>query len=202
MGARERWALATIWTIWASTVCEPIFQKPIGEISFAQLLVRLFETARRFDMHVQPQLVLLQKTLFNIEGLGRELYPELDLWVTAKPFLERWAERRFFGDAFARLKRDLPGLREEFVETARVLREVMKRFAAGDLMVEQRIPELERVVRELKRDRRHRYLATLGAALLVGGSVWIAFGIAGAMPGLVMCALGVGVLIAGALRSA
>ena len=69
------------------TVCEPIFNKPLKEISFAQVLLRLFETARRFDMQVQPQLILLQKTLLNIEGLGRELYPELDLWQTAQPFL-------------------------------------------------------------------------------------------------------------------
>lgn len=76
------------------TVCEPIFQKPLGEISFGVLLVRLFETARRFHMEVQPQLVLLQKTLLNIEGLGRELYPELDLWKTGKPFLDRWIKDR------------------------------------------------------------------------------------------------------------
>lgn len=76
------------------TVCEPIFQKPLGEISFGVLLIRLFETARRFNMEVQPQLVLLQKTLLNIEGLGRELYPELDLWKTGKPFLDRWVKDR------------------------------------------------------------------------------------------------------------
>ena len=201
------------------TVCEPIFQKPIGEISFAQLLVRLFETARRFDMEIQPQLVLLEKTLFNIEGLGRELYPELDLWVTAKPFLERWSERRFFGGAFAggerldgkdgggpgaafrRLRRDLPGLREEFGETARALREVLKHLAEGTLRVEQRSPELEKLAREMKRDRRHRYLAALGLALAISGSIWLALGVGGALPGLVLNALGVGLLIAGAIRA-
>jgi len=71
-------------------VCEPIFEKPLSEISFAQVLINLFNTARRFDMQVQPQLVLLQKTLLYIEGLGRQLYPQLDLWDTAKPFLEAW----------------------------------------------------------------------------------------------------------------
>jgi len=71
-------------------VCEPIFEKPLSEISFAQVLINLFNTARRFDMQVQPQLVLLQKTLLYIEGLGRQLYPQLDLWDTAKPFLENW----------------------------------------------------------------------------------------------------------------
>ena len=72
------------------TVCEPIFEKPLKEISFAQTLVRLFQTARRFNMEVQPQLLLLQKTLLSVEGLGRQLYPDLDLWHTAKPFLEKW----------------------------------------------------------------------------------------------------------------
>jgi ubiquinone biosynthesis protein len=76
------------------TVCEPIYNKPLKEISFAQVLLRLFETARRFDMRVQPQLILLQKTLFNIEGLGRQLYPELDLWKTAQPVLGEWMRER------------------------------------------------------------------------------------------------------------
>src|SRR5271154_6441532 len=76
------------------TVCEPIFNKPLKEISFAQVLLRLFATARRFDMRVQPQLILLQKTLFNIEGLGRQLYPELDLWKTAQPVLSEWMRER------------------------------------------------------------------------------------------------------------
>lgn len=77
------------------TVCEPIFARPLRDISFAQLLLRLFQTASRFKMQVQPQLFLLQKTLFNIEGLGRKLYPDLDLWETAKPFLERALRRRY-----------------------------------------------------------------------------------------------------------
>lgn len=72
------------------TVCEPIFERPLREISCAQMLMRLFQVGRRFNMEVQPQLVLLQKTLFSIEGLGRMLYPDLDLWKTAKPFLEKW----------------------------------------------------------------------------------------------------------------
>lgn len=76
------------------SVCEPIFEKPLKEISFGQVLLGLFQTARRFNMEVQPQLVLLQKTLLNIEGLGRQLYPELDLWQTAKPFLEGWMKER------------------------------------------------------------------------------------------------------------
>ena len=75
-------------------VCEPIFNKPLKDISFGLVLLRLFDTARQFDMEVQPQLVLLQKTLLNIEGLGRQLYPELDLWATAQPVLEEWMRQR------------------------------------------------------------------------------------------------------------
>nr|WP_269783416.1 ubiquinone biosynthesis regulatory protein kinase UbiB [Marinibactrum halimedae] len=76
-------------------VCEPIFEKPLAEISFGHVLIKLFQTARRFNMEVQPQLVLLQKTLLNIEGLGRQLYPQLDLWKTAHPYLEAWLKKRF-----------------------------------------------------------------------------------------------------------
>src|ERR1700675_4955160 len=84
------------------TVCEPIFNKPLKDISFAQVLLRLFATARRFDMRVQPQLILLQKTLFNIEGLGRQLYPELDLWKTAQPVLREWMRERVSPRTIAR----------------------------------------------------------------------------------------------------
>lgn len=88
------------------TVCEPIFERPLKEISFGQLLLRLFQTARRFNMEVQPQLVLLQKTLFNVEGLGRQLYPDLDLWSTAKPFLEHWLRKQIGPRAFIRKIRE------------------------------------------------------------------------------------------------
>ncbi len=96
------------------TVCEPVFQKPLAEISFAQMLLKLFETARRFDMQVQPSLVLLQKTLFNIEGLGRQLYPELNLWETAQPYLENWVKERYSPSGmFQRVKRHVPPILEQ-----------------------------------------------------------------------------------------
>ena len=76
------------------TVLEPIFEKPLSEISFGHVLLNLFNTARRFNMEVQPQLVLLQKTLLYVEGVGRQLYPQLDLWKTAKPFLEEWMQQQ------------------------------------------------------------------------------------------------------------
>ena len=91
------------------SVCEPIFEKPLKEISFGMVLLGLFQTARRFHMEVQPQLVLLQKTLLNIEGLGRQLYPELDLWQTGKPFLERWMKERMGPKgAYAAIKQQSP----------------------------------------------------------------------------------------------
>ncbi len=91
------------------TVCEPIFAKPLSEISFGHVLLNLFNTARRFNMEVQPQLVLLQKTLLYVEGLGRQLYPELDLWATAKPFLERWMRKQVGPEAvFNALKEKAP----------------------------------------------------------------------------------------------
>lgn len=98
-------------------VCEPIFNKPLAEISFGQVLVNLFNTARRFDMEVQPQLVLLQKTLLYIEGLGRQLYPQLDLWQTAKPFLEDWVKEQMGVKAvFEKIKDNLPFWNEKLPE--------------------------------------------------------------------------------------
>lgn len=91
------------------TVCEPIFNKPLDEISFGQVLMGLFDTARQFEMEVQPQLVLLQKTLLYVEGLGRQLYPQLDLWATAKPFLENWVDEQMgFKAFFTETKRNMP----------------------------------------------------------------------------------------------
>jgi ubiquinone biosynthesis protein len=104
------------------TVCEPIFNKPLKEISFAQVLLRLFETARRFDMQVQPQLILLQKTLFNIEGLGRQLYPELDLWRTAQPYLRSWKRERTSPRALLR------GIRRQLPDTLMALRQLPQIF--------------------------------------------------------------------------
>ncbi len=99
------------------TVCEPIFEKPLKEISFANLLLELFRTAGRFKMEVQPSLVLLQKTLLNIEGLGRQLYPDLDLWETALPFLERWQAKRLSPlTLLSKIRDNLPELVEMLPE--------------------------------------------------------------------------------------
>ena len=109
------------------TVCEPIFNKPLSEISFGQVLVNLFNTARRFNMEVQPQLVLLQKTLLYIEGLGRQLYPALDLWQTAKPFLENWVKEQMGIKAvYKKVKDNLPFWNEKLPEIPDLVYDYLK----------------------------------------------------------------------------
>ena len=152
------------------TVCEPIFNKPLSEISFAQVLIRLFDTARRFNMEVQPQLILLQKTLFNIEGLGRELYPELDLWKTAHPVLRRWMDEQVGGRAVIdSLRANLPQLREAMRELPGVLRSLSEQAANGSLSVKIRSAELDAIHERLENAQRQRFWLTTGAALAVGG---------------------------------
>jgi ubiquinone biosynthesis protein len=111
------------------TVCEPIFNKPLKDISFGQVLVRLFSIARAFDMEIQPQLVLLQKTLLNIEGLGRQLYPELDLWQTGQPVLREWmAERSGPRAILRRVRRELPEIRYMLERLPGAARKVLERL--------------------------------------------------------------------------
>ena len=101
------------------TICEPIFDRPLKEISFGTVLLRLFEALRRFDGQIQPQLLLLQKTLLNVEGLGRQLYPELDIWQTASPVLRRWMRERMSPRSVLRdLRRGLPDALEMLKATA------------------------------------------------------------------------------------
>ena len=115
------------------SVCEPIFEKPLGEISFANVLVSLFQTAREFEMQVQPQLVLLQKTLLNIEGLGRQLYPQLDIWATAHPFLERWLKNRFHPKTLWRsLKDEAPELLEKLPELPHLVYNALKNASSNE----------------------------------------------------------------------
>ena len=108
------------------TVCEPIFEKPLKDISFALLVLQLFQVARRFQMEVQPQLVLLQKTLFAVEGLGRQLCPDLDLWATAKPFLEKWVREQVGPRALLKnLRENIPFLVEQLPYMPRLLNDVL-----------------------------------------------------------------------------
>ncbi len=112
------------------TVCEPHFDRPLKDISLGQVLIRLFQLSRRFNVEIQPQLVLLQKTLLNVEGLGRQLDPELDLWATAKPFLERWLNEQVGWRALVnQVKKEAPRYAQLFPELPRLLHEALKRQA-------------------------------------------------------------------------
>jgi len=107
-------------------VCEPIFERPLKDISFGQLLFRLFQTAGRFQINIQPQLILLQKTLLNIEGVGRQLYPELDLWKTAAPFLDRWLKKQLGVRAFfRRVRENIPFWSEKLPELPGLVYDVL-----------------------------------------------------------------------------
>ena len=148
------------------TVCEPIFEKPLKDISFGQVLMRLFQTARRFNMEVQPQLVLLQKTLLNIEGLGRQLYPDLDLWSTAQPFLERWMRERVSPKS---LFQNVQSQVEQLPHLANMTRDLLERMSQPHR--KDPPPPWEQ--------RHDRWaLRLLGGALLVGGTVTAVSGIA------------------------
>jgi ubiquinone biosynthesis protein len=163
------------------TVCEPIFQRPLSEISFGQLLLRLFDTARRFDMQVQPQLVLLQKTLLSIEGLGRQLYPELDLWTTAKPFLERWMSEQLGTRALMReVRRHAPHWGESLPRLPSLAYEVLRLARDGKLDVRMHSDDLERIRAELRAANRRTVQAVVGSALILGAAA--IFGLDGFQP--------------------
>ena len=152
------------------TVCEPIFNKPLKDISFGQVLLRLFRTARRFNMEIQPQLVLLQKTLLNIEGLGRELYPELDLWKTAHPILRGWVEERVSGKyMFQRLREQLPELGESLQGVPELARKLIEQLADGRFNLQVTVPEIEKLRAEQMAGRRQQWRAIFGAATLLSG---------------------------------
>lgn len=122
-------------------VCEPIFAKPISEISFGNVLMQLFQTVRRFEMPVQPQLVLLYKTLLNIEGLGRQLYPQLNLWDTAKPFLEQWMKKQMSPQAlFDDFKRDWPQWRAVLPELPKLLTQAVEQRQQQEKMISPPTP--------------------------------------------------------------
>lgn len=138
------------------TVCEPIFERPLKDISFGQLLLRLFQTARRFNMEVQPQLVLLQKTLLNIEGLGRQLYPDLDLWSTAQPFLERWMRERI---SPLHLLRNLQQQAEQVPHLSQIARDTLERL------------NQQPAARTAEPGLSRQWPARLLGAVLIGGAV-------------------------------
>jgi len=155
------------------SVCEPIFEKPLDEISFGQLLLRLFQTARRFNMEVQPQLVLLQKTLLNIEGLGRQLYPQLDLWTTAKPYLEQWMHNRMGPKAiWKEIKRQAPAWVAHAPQMPELIRTTLNNVAqypAQQKGLEQKLDRLTDELAQHSVSKKHRAFAvTISALGLIG----------------------------------
>jgi ubiquinone biosynthesis protein len=142
------------------TVCEPYFDRPLKEISLGQVLMRLFQISRRFNVEIQPQLVLLQKTLLNIEGLGRQLDPELDLWSTAKPFLERWMNEQVgWRGLVDRLKREAPRYAKLLPELPRLIHHNLE---SGSLDIRR---DLHAILAEQRRTNR-----------LLSGVAWVALG--------------------------
>ncbi|SLM61380.1 MULTISPECIES: ubiquinone biosynthesis regulatory protein kinase UbiB [Dickeya] len=150
------------------TVCEPIFEKPLAEISFGHVLLNLFNTARRFNMEVQPQLVLLQKTLLYIEGVGRQLYPQLDLWKTAKPFLETWVKDQVGLPAMLRaFKEKAPFWAEKLPEIPELFYDSLRQHK----MLKQNMDRLSNELRTQRiRQGQSRYMLGVGAALLLSGT--------------------------------
>ena len=155
------------------TVCEPIFERPLKDISFGHFLLRLFQTARRFNMEVQPQLVLLQKTLLNVEGLGRQLYPDLDLWSTAQPFLEDWMRKRIGPSGLIKsLQNHLPSWLEQSPEMPQLVHDALLQIRSSGPTEAQNRATLalmkEQQMRSERRWRRGFIALVLAGAALVG----------------------------------
>jgi len=157
------------------TVCDPIFNKPLSEISFAQVLLGLFETAQQFDMEIQPQLILLQKTLFNIEGLGRELYPELDLWKTAQPILRSWMDEQVGVNAIVKNIRDnLPQLRETLREMPNILKKLTTRVNDNDFHMRQSL-EIQNLKNQLYKQQKQRFFISIGSTAIISATLILLF---------------------------
>lgn len=156
------------------STCEPVFEKPLGEISFGQLLIYLFQTASRFDMEIQPSLVLLQKTLLNIEGLGRQLYPQLDLWQTAKPFLEEWMRERYAPvGMLEQILHRAPQWLEQVPQLPELVLDSLNQSQALPELVAKQQEQIEQLSRDVRRDKGRRRKLALAIACAVA-AVWIA----------------------------
>lgn len=153
------------------SVCEPIFEKPIKDISFALLLLQLFQTASRFNMEVQPSLVLLQKTLLNVEGLGKQLYPELDLWQTAMPFLEDWQRRRL--SPWTNLKiiqEKFPEWLEKLPDIPELLFDAITEVKSSRKHLEARLAQYEQSQLDYRKKQSAKKF-TLGITVLIAAAV-------------------------------
>jgi ubiquinone biosynthesis protein len=179
------------------TVCEPIFNKPLGEISFGIVLLRLFELARRFGMRVQPQLILLQKTLLNVEGLGRDLYPELDLFKTARPILRQWMNERIGPEAFTQgLKEHWPDLAESLKMLPVVLQRSVRRAYEDDFSLRTESSSVDLLRSEIRAGERRRNSLLAAAAFFLGGVAWLAMATQPDWLGWLMAAGGAGWMLA------
>lgn len=164
-------------------VCEPIFERPLKDISYGQVLLRLFQVARRYNMEVQPQLVLLQKTLLNIEGLGRDLYPDLDLWQTAKPFIEGWF-RQEIGPAAGlnKLRSELPQWAQHWADVPMLAHRVLTETVNGKVRIQFESETLQALRREAEESQRRLLIGISGSGLLISGAVlltapaWVPYG--------------------------
>jgi ubiquinone biosynthesis protein len=150
------------------SVCEPLFDRPLKDISFGLLLLRLFQTAKQFNMVILPQLILLQKTLVNIEGLGRQLDPDINIWQTARPLLDRWmSERVGVRGLFKGTREHLPHWLDRLPELPGKVIDLVDRAREGRLQLEHNSAEIERLGRELQRNSRRSRYAVIGAGFLV-----------------------------------
>ena len=166
------------------TVCEPLFDRSLTEISFGTMLLRLFQTARQFGMVIMPQLLLLQKTLVNIEGLGRQLYPELDIWKTARPLFEYWMHDRLGVRGLAKgLKENLPRWLDRLPDLPNKAIDIIERLRDGKIQVELKAPELEKIRTEIRQSNKRSVLATIGSAFIICAAV--IFGLDGYSPAMV-----------------
>jgi ubiquinone biosynthesis protein len=157
------------------TVCEPIFNKPLKEISFGTVLLRLFEISRRFNVEIQPQLILLQKTLLNVEGLGRVLYPDLDVFKIAGPIMRDWQREKLSGRALVENARSqLPEIFTSLQALAPLVRSAVQRAQDGRLRLAVEAPEIDALRAEIRRTNRRRDKVTIAAVILLGGIVWLA----------------------------
>jgi ubiquinone biosynthesis protein len=154
------------------SVCEPMFQRPLAEISFGQLLLRLFQTARTFNMEIQPQLLLLEKTFLHIEGIGRQLYPQLDLWDTAKPFIELWLSEQLGTRALINgLKKNLPYIAEHLPDLPQLAFKALDRIANDELRVELRSRQIDDLKREIRQSNRRNIRAIIGGSFVISASI-------------------------------
>ena len=154
------------------TVCDPIFEKPLAEISFGHVLVNLFATARKFEMTVQPQLVLLQKTLLYIEGLGRQLYPQLDLWDTAKPFLEHWVKEQMGPQAvFSAVKQRAPFWAEKLPELPELVFDTLTKATKQQAKLDKLFFQAEQFTQQQGHANKGRYLLSCGGVLMICAAI-------------------------------